>query len=52
MTKGHSLKFVFSRMGTLELALYEEGWSGKQNQRLYIDSALDHVATNHLVLRL
>lgn len=32
MTKGHSLKIVFARMGTIgDSTLYEEGWSGSKN---------------------
>lgn len=53
MTKGHNLKFVFPRMGTTGVSTFlEERWSGKQKQSLYIDSALDHIATNQLILRL
>lgn len=33
MTKGHSLKFVFPRMGTIGAStLYEEKWSGKKTR--------------------
>lgn len=49
MTKGHSLKSVFARMGAIGVStLYKEGWSGAKTAGLGlpIDSALDHDATN------
>lgn len=49
MTEGHSLKFVFARMGVIGVSiLYKEGWSGAKTTGLglHIDSALDHDATN------
>lgn len=49
MTEGHSLKFVFARMGVIGVSiLYKEGWSGAKptGLGLYINSALDHDATN------